>query len=147
MMEWAAWLKPLADFFVLMWQESAIKVIVVNVMVNVLVGLMASIMTGRFSFQKVWEFVYKKMLPLGGTYAICWAFGRIVPELVPVAVVSLVAIEAKLLADLVESLGEMGMKLGVPLPEGLRKVVEKSDDEVIIVYNEPECDDDDCCCE
>ena len=142
-MEWAAWLKPLAEFFVLMWQESAIKVIVVNVMVNVLVGLMASIMTGRFSFQKVWEFVYRKMLPLGGTYAICWAFGRIVPELGPVAVVSLVAIEAKLLADLVESLGEMG----IPLPEGLRKVVEKSDDEVIIVYNEPECDDDDCCCE
>ena len=113
-------LQPVLDFLSVFWAESQVKWILLTVGVNVLVALFAALYSGEFSFQKLSEFLYRKILPLGGTYAVFWVFGQAI-ELEALAVATFAVLELKLVADLAESLG----KLGVPIPEPLKRAVAK----------------------
>lgn len=113
-------LQPVLDFLSVFWAESQVKWILLTVGVNVLVALFAALYSGEFSFQKLSEFLYRKILPLGGTYCVFWIFGQAI-ELEALAVGTFAVLELKLAADLVESLVKMGLKLPEPLERTFTK--------------------------
>lgn len=115
------YVQPIMDFFAVFWAESLMRYLLFTVVVNTVVGILAGVSQNEFSFQKLAEFLYRKILPGVGTYAIFWLFGKSVPDMMPFATASFAAIEAKLLADLAESLGI----LGVPWPDTIKRIVSK----------------------
>jgi hypothetical protein len=115
------YLEQVEQLLLVFWNESLIRWILLTVGVNVIVGLLAALSAGEFNLQKLGEFLYRKILPLGGTYAVFWVYGRAVPDMAPLGAAAFAVLEAKLLADLAESLGV----LGVPWPDAIKQAVSK----------------------
>jgi phage-related holin len=109
--------ESIAEFFVWLWGLWYVKVLVLHVIVNVIVAVMAGIRTEKFVLAKLWEFLYRKVLPLVGTFAVFTAFGESInqPAIAPVV---WILIETMLVSDLLDNL----KKMGVPIPNGLTKV-------------------------
>ena len=113
-------LQPVLDFLYAFWQESAIKWIVLTTLVNVLTAVAAAVHTGDFSFRELGSFLYRKILPYGGLYCAYWIIGQAI-QIDALTAAAFVAVEVALAADLVESLGE----LGIPIPDRLWGAVSK----------------------
>jgi phage-related holin len=109
--------ESIAEFFVWLWSLWYVKVLVLHVIVNVIVAVMAGIRTEKFVLAKLWEFLYRKVLPLVGVFAVFTAFGESInqPAIAPVV---WILIETMLVSDLLDNL----KKMGVPIPNGLTKV-------------------------
>lgn len=109
--------ESIAEFFVWLWGLWYVKVLVLHVIVNVVVAVMAGIRSGNFVLAKLWQFLWKKVMPLVGTFAVFTAFGESInqPAIAPVV---WILIETMLVSDLLDNL----KKMGVPIPDGLTKV-------------------------
>ena len=106
---------------VFLWAMVSVQFIVYHVLLNVGVALAAAIRTGEFKFYRVWEFLYRKLLPFVLVYAVARGLGETANQgWLAVAVLGL--IEMALAADLVENLS----RLGVPIPEAVLKLVNKA---------------------
>ena len=81
-----------------------------NILLNWAVAVAAAMTTGTFELKKISEFLWKKILPLMGVYFVGVALGGAVESEAIVNVV-FAALEVRLLADLVENLGKLGVKL------------------------------------
>ena len=113
-------LQPILDFLGVFWQDSAIKWILLTVLVNSLTAVAAAVHTGNFNFHRLGGFLYRKILPYGGLYCGYWVIGRAI-DLSALTTVAFGAVEVALAADLIESLGELGLKV----PERLQGAVSK----------------------
>ena len=114
----------LQEFVVYLWSQPEVKFLVGSVFVNLIVAIAASVHLGEFKLYKTAEFLYKKLLP----YTLIYAATRLVADWVEVGWLSaaaFAAIEASLLADLLENVAAVGLKHGVELPEGLFKSIIK----------------------
>ena len=106
---------------VFLWGMSSVQFIVYHVLLNLGVALAAAIRTGEFKFYRVWEFLYRKLLP----FVLVYAFARGLGETANqgwLAVTVLGLIEMTLAADMVENLA----LLGVPIPDAILKLIDKS---------------------
>jgi hypothetical protein len=83
-----------------------------------MVAVAAALKVGAFDFKKLSDFLVKKLLPYVAVYAIVKAFGE-AAGVGWVAVAAWLFIENALTADLLNSL----VVLGIPLPEGLARVI------------------------
>ena len=113
-------LQPVLDFLLAFWQGSLVKWILLTTVVNVVTALAAAVHTGDFQFRKIGEFLYRKVLPYGGLYAVYWIIGQAI-DMEALTVAAFAAVELALASDLIESLGE----LGIPVPEPLWRAVAK----------------------
>ena len=116
-----ALLERAGEFFAWLWGQFEVKFIICHVCINMVTALAAAIKLGDFKFYKLFEFLYRKLLP----YVMLYAVFRVVGQSVgfePAAVFVFGLIEVALWADLIENLGRMGLKL----PEGIRKAVSKA---------------------
>jgi len=107
---------------VFLWGMSSVQFIVYHVLLNLGVALAAAIRTGEFKFYRVWEFLYRKLLP----FVLVYAFARGLGETANqgwLAVTVLGLIEMTLAADMVENLA----LLGVPIPDAILKLIDKSE--------------------
>jgi len=98
-----------------------VKFIGAHVLINVLVALAAAIYANDFKLYKVAEFLYRKLLPYILVYTAVRIFGDAV-GLAFLAVSVFALIEVALLADLVENLDTLGIKL----PDRVYNLVSKS---------------------
>ena len=110
----------LLDFLQVVWQESAIKWILLTVLVNSLTAVAAAVHTGNFSFHRLGEFLYRKILPYGGLYCGYWVIGQAI-DLSALTTIAFAAVEVALAADLIESLGELGLKIPARLQGAVSK--------------------------
>ena len=107
---------------VFLWAMGSVQFIVYHVLLNVAVALAAAIRTGEFKFYRVWEFLYRKLLPFVLVYGVARGLGETANQgWLAVAVMGL--IEMSLASDLVENLA----LLGVPIPEAVLKLVNKAE--------------------
>ena len=114
----------LKEFAVFLWSQPTTKFLVGSVFVNLIVAIAASVHLGEFKLYKTAEFLYRKLLP----YTLIYAATRLVAEWVDVTWLSaaaFAAIEASLLADLLENVTAVGLKHEVKLPDGLFRAVVK----------------------
>lgn len=118
--------QPVLDFLKVFVEESHVAWIAGVAFLNVVVAVAAALKNGEFQAQKLGEFLWKKVGLYGAVYAIAWmvseAMGDTVPEAGLVSAGVFAVLQGMLVADLVESLSEMG----VPMPEGLKSIVNKS---------------------
>jgi len=113
------WIQNLA---VALWLMTSVQFIVYHVLLNVAIALAAAIRTGEFKFYKVGEFLYRKLLPFVLVYGVARGLGETANQgWLAVAVMGL--IEMSLAADLVENLA----RLGVPIPDAILQLIDKSD--------------------
>jgi len=107
---------------VFLWAMVSVQFIVYHVLLNLGVALAAAIRTGEFKFYRVWEFLYRKLLPFVLVYGVARGLGETANQgWLAVAVMGL--IEMSLAADLVENLA----RLGVPIPDAILQLIDKSD--------------------
>lgn len=111
------WVKQLV---ILIWAYDGVKVIVGHTIVNVVVAIAAAVVTGTFELSKIAQFLIRKLLPFVAIYFIVKAFGQ-AAGLEWLAPVTWAAIEASLTGDLADNL----VKLGLPLPESVKRAVVK----------------------
>jgi phage-related holin len=116
-----ALLESIKELVLLVWAFDGVKVIVGHVVINVAFAIAAAVYTGTFELAKVGEFLSKKLLPFVAVYFVLKAFGE-AAGLGYLAPVVWAAIEASLTGDLVDNL----VKLGLPLPEGLKRLIVKA---------------------
>jgi len=95
-----------------LWTLAGVKFIVSHVAVNTVVAVAAALQVGDFQLGKLFEFLWRKLLPLVLVYGAAKAIGADA-GLDILAPGALVMIETALAANLAENLA----KLGVPLPE------------------------------
>jgi len=108
------------ELVLLVWSFDGVKVIVGHTIINVVVAIAAAQYTGSLELAKVGEFLGRKLLPFVAIYFVLKAFGE-AAGLSFLAPVVWGAIEVSLTGDLMDNL----VKLGLPLPEGLRRLVVK----------------------
>lgn len=115
------YLLVIQDALLVVWGDVAVQFIVYHILLNVVLALAAAIATNDFKFYKLWEFLYKKIVPMVIVYtaARLLAEGAGKPWL---ATAVLVVLETRLLADLIENL----KKLGVPIPDGAVRLLDKT---------------------
>lgn len=105
------WLwQQILGFLAMVWGYWEVKFILAHIGLNVVAAGAASIYTGEFLLGKLGEFLYKKVLPyllLFGAFA---AFGQ-ATNLGAMTGVAFAGIEAMLLADLLDNLKKVGLKL------------------------------------
>ena len=107
---------------VFLWAMVSVQFIVYHVLLNLGVALAAAIRTGEFKFYKVGEFLYRKLLPFVLVYGFARGLGETANQgWLAAAVLGL--IEMSLAADLVENLS----RLGVPIPDAILQLIDKSD--------------------
>lgn len=97
-----------------------VKFLVCHIVINLVVALAAALKIGDFSLHKVAEFLTKKLLP----YVLVYFVVRIAGDAAGLGALALVAwgaIEAALVGDLLDNLS----RLGLPLPDGLKRAVTK----------------------
>jgi len=109
------------QLLVLIWSFDGVKVIVAHTAINVVVAIAAAVVSGTFELAKVAEFLIKKLLPYVAIYFIVKAFG-LAAGLEWLGPVVWTAIETSLAGDLADNL----VKLGLPLPDGIKQIVVKS---------------------
>lgn len=123
---------PIADFIfgalALAWSGWMLKVLVAHVLVNVVVAYAVTIATGTFKMSKMWEFLYRKLLPLVAIYVTINIVSEYVTELTwatGLTTATWAAMEAMLTSDLADNLEQLGLKLKViqapVLPNFIRK--------------------------
>ena len=123
---------PIADFIfgalALAWSGWMLKVLVAHVLVNVVVAYAVTIATGTFKMSKMWEFLYRKLLPLVAIYVTINIVSEYVTELTwatGLTAATWAAMEAMLTSDLADNLEQLGLKLKViqtpVLPNFIRK--------------------------
>jgi phage-related holin len=103
------WIREAAIFI---WGVWFVKVLVFHVLLNLGVGVAAAIYTNEFSFGKVGEFLYRKLLP----FVLVLIFAEAFSPALGIDWLSKsvwVLIEMTLIGDLMGSL----KKLGVPIPD------------------------------
>jgi phage-related holin len=110
----------ITQFFLWLWTLDAVRFIAAHVVVNVVVALAAALNTSDFKPHKLAEFLSRKLLPYVIIYGVVKAIGMDA-GLDALAPVVFAIIEATLVADLVENLA----KLGIPLPEAMKRAVSK----------------------
>ncbi len=110
-----AWIKDLLDA---LWAIDGVKAIVFGVVVAWVLGVAAAIRTGEFLVQRFYEFTWRKLTPLVLVYGVAYGVGQEsgLKWLIPV---SMAAIGATILADVLKSLAALGLKV----PEGIKKFV------------------------
>jgi phage-related holin len=110
----------ITKFFLDLWTIPEVRFIAAHVGINVVVAVMAALFVGEFKPHKLAEFLSRKMLPYVTVYGIVRAVGADA-GLDALSPVVFGIIEATLLADLLESLA----KLGIPMPEPVKRLVSK----------------------
>jgi hypothetical protein len=113
-------LESLQAFLLLVWSFPGVKFITCHVLVNLVVAVAASLKVGEFELSRLAEFLTKKLAPYALVYAAAMIFGEAV-GLAPLAPAALAAIEAALLGDLADNL----VKIGLPLPVAVKRLVVK----------------------
>jgi len=88
-----------------------------HIVINWVVAVAAAMATGTFELKRLSEFLWRKILPLMGVYFAGVSLGGAISAGAVTDAVFIV-LEARLLADLVENLG----KLGVTLPDALKSL-------------------------
>ena len=123
---------PIADFvfgvLALAWEGWMLKVLVAHVFVNVVVAYAVTTATGAFKMSKMWEFLYRKLLPLVAIYVainVMSEYVTVLPWATGLTAATWVAMEAMLTSDLADNLEKLGLKLKViqtpVLPNFIRK--------------------------
>jgi hypothetical protein len=95
------------------WQ---VKFLLAHIALNVVVAMAASIYVGEFLLGKVGQFLYRKVLPYLLIFGAFAAMGK-AANLGAITNGAFAALEAMLLADLLDNLHRMGLKI----PQALRK--------------------------
>lgn len=118
----------LVTALLLAWNDWMLKVLVAHVVVNVVVAYAAAIAAGDFQMDKMWQFLYRKLLPLTMVYVIVKAVTAMVFSFTwadGLTAAAWVSMEAMLLADLSENLEKLGLSLEIisapVLPSFIRK--------------------------
>jgi len=112
------WIK---QFVFLVWSFDGAKVIICHTVINVVVALAAALMNGEFQLAKLAEFLVKKLLPYVTVYVVVKVAGE-AAGLAWLAPATWAAIEATLTGDLADNL----VKIGLPLPDGIKSFIIKS---------------------
>jgi len=123
------------NFILALWSDTVVKVIVFQVSLNFVAAIAAAVATGAFKVDKLIEVFYRKLLPLVMIYAASRVVSDALSTLTPgdiggvfdtlitfvlsnLPLLSLVAIEALLIKDLLNSLAQIpglqGMTDAVP---------------------------------
>jgi len=111
------WIRSLV---LLIWAFDGAKVIICHTVINVVVALAAALMTGEFQLAKLGEFLIKKLLPYTAVYVVVKVAG-LTAGLDWLAPATWAAIEATLTGDLADNL----VKIGLPMPEQIKRIVVK----------------------
>jgi hypothetical protein len=104
LLRWLIWLFSF-------WQ---VKFLMAHIGLNVIVAIAASIYIHEFLLARTGEFLYRKVLPYLLIYAAFAAMGQ-AANLSAIGTAAFVALEAMLLADLLDNL----KSIGLPIPPGL----------------------------
>jgi phage-related holin len=119
-LELPPFLDDIMDFFKWLVSIPEVKLIGGHIVLNTIVAIAAALYTSSFQFNKLWEFLYRKLLP----YCLIYGAARLLGEATgtsELAAVVFAIIEAMLIADLAENLGKMGIKW----PTALRRMITK----------------------
>ena len=108
------------SFVLLVWAFDGAKVIICHTLINVVVAIAAALMSGEFQLAKLAEFLIKKLLPYTAVYVVVKIAG-LTAGLDWLAPVTWAAIEATLTGDLADNL----VKIGLPLPDGIKSFIVK----------------------
>jgi hypothetical protein len=105
-----------------LWEEGQLKVIIGHVVLNVVFAVAAALFTkdpdDKFALKRLGEFLGSKFLPFFIAYVAAYLIGASA-GLDWLATATFAIIEATLAADLVDSLG----RLGIPIPEAVKRLV------------------------
>lgn len=104
-----------------LWSLGGVKILMSHVAINTVVAVAAALQAGDFQLGKLFEFLWRKLLPLVLVYGAVKAVG-VDAGLDYLAPIVFAMIETALLSDLAENLA----RLGVPLPERVASVLGKS---------------------
>lgn len=110
-------LDTLMDFMAWVWSHGEVKFLVGHIIFNAVVAGTVSMKTGDFVLAKFPEFLWKKVFPLTGVWAVSAFFGESI-NMVWIKPASWVLLEGVLVGDLLDNL----KRLGIPIPDALTKV-------------------------
>lgn len=97
-------------FLAWIWSFWQVKFLLAHIGLNVVAAVAASIYGGEFLLGKLGEFLYKKVLPYVLIFAAFAGMGA-AANLGALTNVAFVGLEAMLLADLLDNLKKMGLKI------------------------------------
>lgn len=98
------------------WATPWVKILVAQIVINFAVAVFAAIRTGKYKWAKLGEFLWRKLVPLVGTFSVFQLLGN-AAGYEAVGVVAFALLEATLLAELADNLS----KMGINMPNSLRK--------------------------
>lgn len=101
-------------FFAVVWTYDGVKFLIYHVLLNTAVALAVSIYTGEFVLEKLFRFLYRKLLPYVVLYYVAKLVGMEVGQ-EWIAAACWAIIELTLLGDLADNV----LKIGLPLPAQL----------------------------
>lgn len=106
----------LRSFLEWLWAFPQVKLLSAHIVVNVVVAVAVAIKTDAFRLHRLWEFLYRKVLPLLAVFAASAAAAD-AAGLGGLQWATFALLESTLIADLTDNLA----KLGLSLPTALRK--------------------------
>jgi hypothetical protein len=112
--------EEILKFLLDIWNVPGVAFIVSHIIVNVVVAVAAAVHTGTFELAKIGKFLTEKVLPYVTVYYIVLLLGE-ATGLDALAPAVFAVIEAALVGDLADSL----LRLGLPLPVGVARLIRK----------------------
>jgi phage-related holin len=116
----------IAAFLLKVVQMPDVKALLTHICVNAVVAVSAAIALKDFQLAKLFEFLWRKILPLVAVYTVARLIGD-AADLSWLATTTFVMLETTLVADLVPNL----QKLGIPIPDRVVQFFKVSDVKVI----------------
>ena len=104
------------EIFAWLWSFDQVKFLLAHIGLNVVVAIAASIRADTFLLARVGEFLWRKVLPYLGVYAVGAFLGE-AAGLGVITTTAFLALETVLAADLLDNLNV----LGLPVPARLTK--------------------------
>ena len=108
-----------------LWQDVKFQALMYHILLNLVVAIAAAIKNDEFNLNKLPEFLREKVVPITIIYLVAKSLGsnaQALPVLGELEHAAFAALETALLANLLENLDSLGLKL----PDQLRKMVVKS---------------------
>jgi len=107
----------LRDLIEQLWNDPAVKFILVNILINTALAVALSLRDKTFDLKLFGAFLWDKIVPYGVVYAVARAVGDL-SNLGWLAPAVFAIIEAQLLGKLAEHLS----RLGIPVPAAIQKL-------------------------
>ena len=89
-----------------LWSQSETQWLLAHIVLNVVAAVAASLWTGTFLLGRLWEFLYRKVLPVLLIWGAFSALGK-AADLEAIAQTARVTLHAMLLADLMDNINKV----------------------------------------